>query len=108
MKTSARAGGRSEPRDTLTRERVLRAAMKLADETGIESLTMRELGRRLGVEAASLYNHVAGKVDILDGMADLVAGEIDCRSTARMEESQRRRAVSARGVFSRHPWRAAC
>lgn len=54
--------------------------MELADEGGIESLTMRELGRRLGVEAASLYNHVKGKDDLLDGMADLAAGEIDVPS----------------------------
>jgi AcrR family transcriptional regulator len=84
---------------------VVRAAMKLADETGIESLTMRELGRRLGVEAASLYNHVAGKGDLLDGMADLVAGEIDLPSDGvGWKEAMRRRAVSARDVFSRHPW----
>ena len=65
---------------------MLRAAIELADERGIESLTMRELGRRLGVEAASLYNHVDGKDDVLDGMTDLVVGEIDLpsdRSTGR-------------------------
>jgi len=73
------AGGR-ESRDTLTRERVVRAAMDLADESGIESVTMRELGRRLGVEAASLYNHVTGKDDLLDGMVDLVVAEIDTPS----------------------------
>jgi AcrR family transcriptional regulator len=50
--------------------------MHLADESGIESVIMRELGRRLGVEAASPYNHVTGKSDLLDGMADLVVAEI--------------------------------
>ena len=82
--------------------------MDLADESGIESLTMRELGRRLGVEAASLYNHVAGKDDLLGGMADLVVAEIDLPSGGvEWKEAMRRRAVSARGVFSRHQWAAA-
>ncbi len=102
---TTRAGGASEPRETLNRERVLRAAMQLADERGLDSLTMRELGRRLGVEAASLYNHVSGKDDLLDGMADLVAGEIEVPSAgAEWKQAMRRRAISARDVFSRHPW----
>jgi AcrR family transcriptional regulator len=103
----ARTPGRNESRDTLNRERVVRAAMDLADESGIESVTMRELGRRLGVEAASLYNHVAGKDDLLDGMADLVVAEIDLPSSdVDWKEAMRRRAVSAREVFSRHRWAA--
>lgn len=103
--TATRANRGDEPRDTLNRERVLRAAMELADESGIESLTMRELGRRLGVEAASLYNHVNGKDDLLDGMVDLAAGEIDVPSDAvDWKDAMRRRAASAREVFSRHPW----
>jgi len=103
--TIAKAGDTNEPRDTLNRERVLRAAMALADESGIESLTMRGLGRWLGVEAASLYNHVAGKDDLLDGMTDLVVGQIDLPSNdVDWKEAMRRRAVSARDVFSRHPW----
>ena len=69
---------------------------------------MRVLGRRLGVEAASLYNHVAGKGDLLDGMVEVVVAEIDVPSDAvDWEEAMRRRAVSARGVFSRHRWAAA-
>ncbi len=86
----------------------MRAAMDLADESGIESVTMRELGRRLGVEAASLYNHVAGKGDLLDSMADLVVAEIDLPSGGvDWKEAMRRRAVSAREVFSHHRWAAA-
>jgi AcrR family transcriptional regulator len=82
--------------------------MDLADEGGIESMTMRELGRRLRVEAASLYNHVAGKDDLLDGMVDLVVAEIDLPSTGvDWKEAMRRRAVSAREVFARHRWAAA-
>jgi AcrR family transcriptional regulator len=94
-----------EPRVPLTRERVLGAAVLLADEDGLESLTMRELGLRLGVEAMSLYNHVANKDDILDGMVDLVVSEIDLPAdTVDWKEAMRRRAISAQSVFSRHPW----
>ncbi len=82
--------------------------MALADERGMEAVTMRELGRRLGVEAASLYNHVAGKDDLLDGIVELVVARIDVPDGATgWKEAMRRRAVSARAVFSRHPWAAA-
>lgn len=95
----------TEPRTPLNRERVLRAAVALADDDGIESLTMRELGLRLGVEAMSLYNHVANKDDILDGIVDLVVSEIDLPSaTVDWKEAMRGRAISAQEVFSRHPW----
>ena len=95
----------SEPRVPLTRERGLAAAVRLADERGLDSLTMRELGLRLGVEAMSLYNHVAGKDDILDGIVDLVVSEIDLPSGAiAWNEAMRARAISARSVFARHPW----
>lgn len=81
--------------------------MDLADERGIESLSMRELGRRLGVEAASLYNHVAGKDDLLDGMVEQVVGQIDLPGEdAGWKDAMRRRAVSARAVFARHRWAA--
>ena len=87
---------------------MLRAALDLADERGIDSLTMRELGQRLGVEAMSLYNHVDNKDDILDGMLDLVVGEIDLPADdVGWREAMRRRAVSAREVFARHPWASA-
>jgi AcrR family transcriptional regulator len=106
--TIARTAGRNESRDTLNRERVVRAAMDLADGSGIESVTMRELGRKLGVEAASLYNHVAGKDDLLDGMVDLVVAEIDLPSgDVGWRDAMRRRAVSARAVFARHRWASA-
>ncbi|MGZ6673728.1 MAG: TetR/AcrR family transcriptional regulator, partial [Solirubrobacteraceae bacterium] len=66
------------PRRTpLSRERVLRAAIALADERGAQELTMRKLAKELGVEAMSLYNHVANKDDLLDGMIDIVFGEIE-------------------------------
>lgn len=103
----ARAAGDSGSRDPLNRDRVVRAAMDLADEHGIESVTMRQLGHRLGVEAASLYNHVAGKDDLLDGMVELVVAEIDLPSLdIDWKEAVRRRAVSARRVFGHHRWGA--
>jgi AcrR family transcriptional regulator len=87
---------------------VLQAALTLTDEGGLDALTMRELGRRLGVEAMSLYNHVAGKDDVLDGMLDLVAGEIELPSgEVGWREAMLRRAASARAAFARHPWASA-
>lgn len=97
-----------EPRLPLTRERVLLAALDLADEGGIDALTMRVLGQRLGVEAMSLYNHVDNKDDILDGILDLVVAQIDLPSgDVGWREAMWRRAVSAREVFARHPWASA-
>ena len=95
----------TEPRLPLSRERVLRAAVAFADENGIGSLSMRKLGEALGVEAMSLYNHVANKDDLLDGMVDLVFGEIDLPSGAiDWKTAMRDRAGSARQALSRHPW----
>ena len=82
---------------------MLRAAVDLADESGIASLTMRRLGEALGVEAMSLYNHVANKDALLDGMIDLVFGEIDLPS-ADWRTAMRERAVSVRRALKRHPW----
>jgi AcrR family transcriptional regulator len=95
------------PRIPLTRDRVLQAAVALADETGIDALTMRRLGERLGVEAMSLYNHVANKDDLLSGMADTVLGEVEL-STEDVEwrTAMRRRAGSVREMLVRHPWAA--
>lgn len=103
----ARGADRSEeqPRVPLSRDRVLRAAIDLADREGIESLSMRKLGQELGVEAMSLYNHVANKDDLLLGIADIVGSEIHLPSTGTdWRTAMRRRALSARDVFSRHPW----
>ena len=74
---ATRNGPRTEPRTPLSRDRVLRAAVKVADESGIESLTMRRLAEELGAEAMSLYYHVAKKEDVLDGIVDVIAGEIN-------------------------------
>jgi AcrR family transcriptional regulator len=94
-----------EPRQRLSRERVLRTAVALADGSGIEGLSMRRLGEQLGVEAMSLYKHVANKDDLLDGMVDRVFAEIDLAADARgWRAAMRRRAVSVREVLTRHPW----
>ena len=93
------------PRSRLARERVLLAAVDLADKGGVEALSMRKLGQELGVEAMSLYNHVANKDDILNGMIDLVFGEIGLPPQgANWKTAMRQRAISAREVLARHPW----
>ncbi len=95
----------AKPRTPLSRERVLRAAMALADAGGIESVTMRLLAQDLGVKAMSLYNHVTDKADIVDGIVDLVFAEIDLPSAeADWKTAMRLRANSAREVLLRHPW----
>jgi AcrR family transcriptional regulator len=102
---ATRTDPRTEPRVPLSRERVLRAALALADRAGIESLTMRRLGQELGVEAMSLYNHVANKDDVLDGMVDLVFSEIELPSGGgRWKAALRERAISVREALLRHPW----
>lgn len=89
----------------LTKEQVLRAAVELADESGIEALSMRRLGRALGVEAMSLYHHVGGKDDLLHGMVDLVWSEIELPGTAGgWRAAVRGAAVSAHRILVRHPW----
>jgi AcrR family transcriptional regulator len=89
----------------LTRDRVLRAAVALADHSGIGALSMRRLGQVLGVEAMSLYNHVAGKGDLLDGMVDIVFSEIGPpASDAGWKPAMRQRAISARQALARHRW----
>jgi AcrR family transcriptional regulator len=93
------------PRAPLNRERILRTAIELADEDGIEAFTMRRLGRRLGVEAMSLYNHVTDKDDILDGMVELITAEFEVPTgLPDWKPSIRSGARSAHDVLLRHPW----
>ena len=89
----------------LTLRAVLQAAVDLADHEGVSGLSMRKLAERLGVEAMSLYHHVANKGAILDGMVNTAFGEIDL-PTAETDwrDAMRSRAVSARAVLLRHPW----
>ena len=93
------------PRIPLSRDRVLRAAAAFADQNGIEALSMRKLAHAVGVEAMSLYNHVASKDDLLDGMIDLVFAEIELPSAAEgWKRAMRQRAMSVRAVLARHRW----
>ncbi|WP_367318822.1 TetR/AcrR family transcriptional regulator [Streptomyces sp. HUAS ZL42] len=93
------------PRIPLSRQKVLHAAVVLADETGLEALTMRKLGEAVGVEAMSLYTHVANKEDLLNGMIDVVFGEIDLPSgDDDWKTAMRQRAISVRRALSRHRW----
>jgi AcrR family transcriptional regulator len=86
---------------------VLRAAIRLADDGGIDALTMRRLGQELGVEAMSLYNHVTSKDDLLDGIVDLVLGDIDVPPTGTdWKQAMRQRAIAAHVVLLAHPWAA--
>ena len=92
-------------RAPLTRGRLLRAAVQLADKGGIESLSMRRLGQKLGVEAMSLYNHVRDKEDILDGIVDVVVGEIELPPAGNdWKTSMRQLVLSARQTLLRHRW----
>jgi AcrR family transcriptional regulator len=88
----------------LSRERVLEAAIGLADQEGIESLTMRKLAGELGVEAMSLYNHVANKSDLVSAMVDLVISDIQLPATEEWDLAIREYAVSAHDALLRHPW----
>jgi AcrR family transcriptional regulator len=102
----------TDARTPLSRDRVLRAAVELADEHGLRALTMRRLAEELGAEAMSLYYHVANKQEVLDGIVDVIAGEIndvvnqiDMPSKgADWKQAIRRRILSAREVLLRHPW----
>src|SRR5829696_9869104 len=92
-------------RTPLNRERVLHAAVDLADETGIESVSMRRLAQELGVVPMALYKHVANKDELLDGMVDVVLDEVDPLDPALdWKDAIRRRVLSARRAVLRHPW----
>jgi len=102
----------TQPRVPLSRERVLHAAIDVADEGGIDSLTMRKLAEKLGVEAMSLYHHVANKDAVLDGIIDVIVGKVD-EALADADTSVdpgewkpilRTRILTAREVMLRHPW----
>ena len=91
-------------RAPLSRDRILRAAVALADGTGIESLSMRNLAQDLGVVPMALYKHVANKDELVDGMIDVVVAEIDPPEAGDWKQAIRRRILSARQVLLRHPW----
>jgi len=103
---------RVEPRLPLTRDRVLRAAISVADDGGIGALTMRRLAEVLGAEAMSLYHHVANKEEVLDGIVEVITSEINelveridlPAEGAAWKKAVRARILTAREVFLRHPW----
>jgi AcrR family transcriptional regulator len=98
----------TEPRLPLSRDRILRAALELVDDGGIDSLTMRKLGQALGFEAMSLYNHVANKDDVIDGILDLVLAEGELPSpSGDWDGAVRSSAVSVHAALRRHPWASA-
>lgn len=98
-------------RPPLTRARVLKIALKLADREGLSALSMRRLGKELGVEAMSLYHHLPGKDGVLDALAESLFEEIAAavadrppESTANWKADLRSRCLAARRVVMRHPW----
>ncbi|TFV67807.1 UNVERIFIED_ORG: TetR family transcriptional regulator [Bacillus sp. AZ43] len=92
-------------RTPLSRDRVLRAAVSLADDAGIDALSMRRLAQELGVVPMALYKHVANKDELLDGMVDLVIDEFERPGPGlRWDDAVRHRVLSARRAVLRHPW----
>jgi AcrR family transcriptional regulator len=103
--TTERDAPSAPPRAPLSRERVLHAAVALADEGGVDALSMRKISQALGVVPMALYKHVANKDELLDGMVDAVVGEIDPPvSGAGWQTTMRQRVLSARRMLLRHPW----
>jgi AcrR family transcriptional regulator len=96
-----------QPRTPLSRERILLAAVELADREGLDALSMRKVAQELDVVPMALYRHVANKEEMLDGIVDLVVGEIDPPETdLDGKQAMRRRILSARRMLQRHPWAA--
>jgi AcrR family transcriptional regulator len=103
MDAPARQSRRQRP--PLSRERVIEGAVRVADEQGAAAVTMRRIAEQLGVEAMSLYHHVANKEEILDGIVDAVFAEIELPGAhTSWKTAMRRRAASARAVLVRHVW----
>jgi len=105
MTTDAPALADRDRRSTLTRERVLEAAVELADRDGIESVSMRRLAHEVGIEAMSLYTHVRSKEDLLDAMVDVVMAEApSTAATDDWKSALRDTILGAREALRRHPW----
>ena len=96
---------RTGARTPLTRDRVLTVAVALADRDGIEGLSMRKLGKELGVDAMALYRHVRAKDDLLDGILEKIVGEIErVEPDGPWKPALRGQVMAARQVMLRHPW----
>jgi len=102
---ATRADERNRARSPLTRERILRTAVEIADAGGVDSISMRRIAERLGVVPMALYKHVAGKDELLDGMIDVVVSEVDpAVEGVDWKTAMRDRILSARRVLLRHRW----
>jgi AcrR family transcriptional regulator len=102
---TTQATNRAPRRVPLSRERVLEAAIKLADQGGLGSLSMRKLGQEFGVEAMALYYHFANKDEVIDGIVDIVFSEIELPTNGvDWKTAMRQRAISMRDVLLRHRW----
>ena len=102
---TTQASNRAPRRVPLSRERVLEAAIKLADQGGLGSLSMRKLGQEFGVEAMALYYHFANKDEVIDGIVDIVFSEIELPTDGvDWKTAMRQRAISMRDVLLRHRW----
>jgi AcrR family transcriptional regulator len=105
MKAVEGTGPTTEARVPWTRAQLLRAGIDLADKRGMESLSMRKLSQELGGGTMSLYNHIANKDDLLDGMVDTVFGEVELPAPEdSWKTAMRQRAISMRAAMTRHPW----
>ena len=103
--TDNRVSGTTARRPPLTRERVLQVAVELADRGGIEALSMRKLGQELGVDAMALYRHVRNKDDLLDGLVEVIVGQVEHpQGNGDWKATLRQQALAARRVMLRHPW----
>ena len=98
---------RTEPRAPLTKDRIVSTAVALADDGGLDSISMRKIADELDVVPMALYRHVANKDELLDAMVDALVAEIDPAETdLGWKETVRRRILSARRMLLRHPWAA--
>ncbi|MFF7978058.1 TetR/AcrR family transcriptional regulator [Streptomyces sp. NPDC007901] len=105
VEIATQAGAVARARVPLNRTRVLSAAVALADEGGVDALSMRRIAQALGVVPMALYKHVANKNELLDGMIDVLVGEIDPPVEGiGWKAAVRRRVLSARRMLLRHPW----
>ncbi|MEV1070081.1 TetR/AcrR family transcriptional regulator C-terminal domain-containing protein [Streptomyces sp. NPDC050263] len=105
VEMATQVGTAAQPRAPLSRQRVLSAAVALADEGGADALSMRRIAQALGVVPMALYKHVAHKNELLDGMIDVLVGEIDPPvGDADWKTAVRLRVLSARRMLLRHPW----
>jgi AcrR family transcriptional regulator len=105
MAVMTQTAKRAERRAPLSRERVLQVALRLADQGGLDGLSMRKLGQELGVEAMALYYHFANKEEVIDGIVDIVFAEIDLPvAGAAWKTAMRERAIAVRDALLRHRW----